>query len=446
MRRIAPRGSSQVRAAGSGDGETDTLMNAKAIIPLVAGLIVGGLALKLGLTKLNSASGAQVQMVQVWAARSDIPRGTTIDESMLTAVAYPAKSVPTGAFSEKDKEKLLSRVPRIGAPANLPILESMLLAPGEQAGIYVPEGYRAVAVKVDESSGVGRHLLPGCHVDVIGFFNVRGAHGKAETISRTIIENVEVAAVGERISAEQPNDGASKSKQAQQQKPANAITLLVKPEQVPILHSAEQQGKLKLSMRGKADTGELADRRMITSEDVIGQAMNEKDKNEKGSLAGALSALFASKDAKDKKPAVQPQVVVAQPPPPPPRPAWVMRIVNGSAEQTFGWNRMTSMEPQLLDASGTRAPSGKSAGTTRGATRVAGAKATRGAMPNALMPSAPLPIVPAANPTPSANEQPSTETTAGGEDDEPVSPPVPHAEIDPPTDNTNNQAPEEQPE
>ncbi|QOJ14662.1 MAG: Flp pilus assembly protein CpaB [Planctomycetia bacterium] len=324
-------------------------MNAKAIIPLVAGLVVGGLALKMGFTKLNSASGAQVQMVSIWAARADIPRGTAIDETMLQALPFPAKSMPQGAFKETDKEKLLARVARIGAPANLPILDSMLLAPGEQAGIFVPDGFRAVAVKVDESSSVGRHLVPGSRVDVVGFFNVRTRDGKTETLSRTIIENVEVAAVGERISADpSPNDAAGKqSKNSTQNKPAAAVTLLVKPEQVPVLHLAEQQGKLKLSMRSKSDEVASAAQRIYKGDDLTG----ESRKSESPMFANALAAFFSGAN---KQPAAQPQPTLPPDGIAPPSAAvkpsfqWVMKIVNGGKQEVLGWRDMNSLESEAI--------------------------------------------------------------------------------------------------
>jgi Flp pilus assembly protein CpaB len=117
---------------------------------------------------------------------------------MLTPMAFPVKLVPASAL--KDKEQVIGRVPRVEAPAGLPILEEMLLAPGEPAGVHVPPGLRAVAVKIDEGSGVDFHLEPGCHVDVIGYFTVRDRN-RQETVARTIIENVRVAAVGPRLSA-----------------------------------------------------------------------------------------------------------------------------------------------------------------------------------------------------------------------------------------------------
>jgi len=251
-------------------------MKGKALIPLIAGLCIGGFALKMGIDTVKKAKGGQASVVQLLAPRSELARGTPITEALLTTVKFPANAVPAGAFTKK--EDLIGRVPRIVAPAGLPILENMLRAKGARGGVVPPPGYRAVAVKVDESSGVDNHLQPGCRVDVVGYFNVRKA-GRQVTIARTFIEDVEVAAVGEQVSpptltADQ-QDGPKRTSSTSS-KPARAVTLFVRPEQVPDLHLAEQKGKLKLSMRNDVDGAPTDMTRITTEADVLGTAETDE--------------------------------------------------------------------------------------------------------------------------------------------------------------------------
>ena len=218
-------------------------MNARAIIPLVAGLGIGGLALKLGINVLQNAKGASSgERVPVWSARVEIPRGTAITAEMLNALGYPQDVLPPGAFKEKDKDKLVGRVARLVVPANLPVLENMLAPPGALAGVFPKPGFRAVAVKIDESSGVDFHLEPGCFVDVLG--GVKDRKGNSAT-ARLVVENVEVAAVGDKISpAEKPAEGGGKSKE--KPRPVRAVTLYVRPDQAKKLLLAEQEGPSSL--------------------------------------------------------------------------------------------------------------------------------------------------------------------------------------------------------
>ena len=76
-------------------------MNAKAMIPLVAGLGIGGVALKLGLSTVQKARAGQqtAPRVQVWVAKEDIPRGSKIQEDMLQSIPFPADVLPAGASS-----------------------------------------------------------------------------------------------------------------------------------------------------------------------------------------------------------------------------------------------------------------------------------------------------------------------------------------------------------
>lgn len=322
-------------------------MSGKAIIPLVAGLCVGGLALKLGLNSLQQAKGGQVAMVAVCSAKTDIARGTAIDDTMLDTVQFPAQSIPQGVF--KKKEELIGRVVGAFAPAGLPVLESMLLPPGAKPGIYVPPGFRAVAVKVDESSAVDYHVQPGAFVDVVGYFNVR--RGRNQEISaRTLVENVEVLAVGQKISVGNSEaDKASKSATSTNNKPARAVTLKVKPDDAKTLLLAEQRGKIKLSLRNESDEGGGAGASKSVSEsDLLGEAPAEEKPQERSAKAksqnqqgGWLAAIFGGARSTPGDGAA----AAAKAPPPLPTFAYTMKVTNGNRTAKLGWNSLTSIEP-----------------------------------------------------------------------------------------------------
>jgi pilus assembly protein CpaB len=333
-------------------------MNAKALIPLLAGLGVGGLALKLGFDYVQRAKGSQSTTVQVWAAVEDIPRGAAIEESMLRPAAYPASLVPKGAFTEKEKSKLVGRVPKSVAPGGVPVLESMLLPEGSRAGLWVPPGFRAVAVRIDEASGVDNHLQPGARVDVVGYFTVKRSKG-TETVARTLIENVEIAAVGPRQSA---GDVASKDDKSKRrdEKPARAVTLFVKPDEVPILHLAEQRGKLKLSMRGLEESGatpdepggsdQINERKLVMGDEEIAA---DGGSESAGSLLDTIKGFLQARQVENNlTPPAEPRVAMAPPPPPPKQYQWRMAVWNGDSRRVLGWEEMNSIEPEELDSSG----------------------------------------------------------------------------------------------
>jgi pilus assembly protein CpaB len=330
-------------------------MNAKALIPLVAGLGIAGLAAKLGLDFVKKAEGNRPKVVQLWAPTEDIKRGMSIDETMLVPLDYPADLAPAGALA--DRERIVGRVPHTGAPAGLPVLDSMLLPPGEQAGVRVPPGLRAVAVKVDASSGVDDHLEPGCHVDVVGVFTTR-KDNRATTVARMIMENVEVAAVGQRLAPTAPRPGEEKDKRSSKRSPAaRAVTLLVKPAQVPVLHLAEQKGKIKLCMRGVSDSGKSTRDVLVDEDYLLGTQDPEPESQPELSWDEKVAGLFGSLWKREEPPASVEQQPEPDPPPDveaKPKWAWEMVVQNGDERRLLGWPAMDSFQPTELGSSGGR--------------------------------------------------------------------------------------------
>ncbi len=314
-------------------------MNGKALIPLVAGLAIGGFALWIGVQTLRGVQGAQkpVRTAEVWVARETIPRGAEITAEMVQPMPFPANLLPKSAIT--DKSNLVGRVPRVDAPGGLPILEEMLLVRGARPGIFVKSGYRAVAVKIDESSGVDYHLQPGCFVDVVGSFPVR-RDGQQETLARTVVENVEVAAVGPRISAADSRDENEKGNNNRQ---VRAVTLFVRPEDVPKLLLAEQRGKIKLSLRADSDSSrELLGTHPVSDLDLTGErAEQESD------LAKTGSSLLETIRNFFNPPPPPPPPVIAPPPPPPievPDESWEVVVYRGDARETMKFKDQNSRE------------------------------------------------------------------------------------------------------
>ncbi len=323
-------------------------MNPKALIPLLVGLGVAGLAGKLGFDYLRKAGAAETKVVKLWTPVQDVPRGQAISEAMIQPLAFPLSAAPKTALA--DKQKLLGRVPHTGCPAGLPILDSMLLPPGAAAGINVPSGFRAVSVKVDESSGLDTHLEPESHVDVVAYFNAR-QNGKPVTVAKTLLEDVVVAAVGERIAPDAPTPAEAaggKRPSKDTSKKARTVTLLVKPDAVPTIHLAEQRGKIKLSLRGANDDLTSPNREVVVSQDDILESESEVAANEpKESWVDKMTALIAGVTHSAQPAPAEPAEPAAEPEPEPgpePQLAWVMVVYNGEDRRTLGWNQLSSTQ------------------------------------------------------------------------------------------------------
>ena len=164
---------------------------------------------------------------------------------------------------------------------------------------------------------------------------------KQEIVARTLIENVQVAAVGQKL---QPGSSEQADKSGKG-KPARAVTLLCRPEFVPKLHLAEQRGKIKLSMRNEIEGNEPDKVASSTTEDEILGVRHDNEKQEPGFM-DKLTAMFQARSAESAKAqaavaANPPQAPEAPAEPPKPPPAWVMNVWNGDRCERLGWARMT---------------------------------------------------------------------------------------------------------
>jgi pilus assembly protein CpaB len=130
-----------------------------------------------------------------------------------------------------------------------PVIESLLAPIGSGSGLQalVPEGMRAITVEINEFSGVGGLLQPGCHVDVIATIIDSEDNDK---LARTIVENVRVISVGQRMS--------SKDEAEEGDRMSKSVTLIASPQDAEAIELAAATGRPRLVLRGGNDHGSAA--------------------------------------------------------------------------------------------------------------------------------------------------------------------------------------------
>ncbi len=229
-------------------------MNRRAAIPLVAGLVIGLVAVKLVMDFVKKAQGSQQGQAKftLIQAKQDIKAYEKIEAEMVQAVETTDSVLAPQTERMGSIETVVGRVAAKSIPQNAPILKSMLAAEGTPEGIEgrIPPGYRAVAVKIDEATSAGYNLQPGDWVDVIVVMDVEtGMRGKKDTLAEVILQRVQIAAIGQGTS-EQTDAAGGKVK------PAKSATILVKHEDAPKLHLAGTRGKITLVLRGSKDEGD----------------------------------------------------------------------------------------------------------------------------------------------------------------------------------------------
>jgi pilus assembly protein CpaB len=178
----------------------------------------------------------------VVVAAADISLGTELKKEDLTVANFPAGQAPEGAFAR------VADV--VGRGVISPLVKNEVVIPAKLAskeagsGLppVIPEGMRAVSVRVNEVIGVAGYVLPGTRVDVLATANPTGQ--QTDTTTKVILSNVQVVTAGTRIEQDQ-----EKGKPMQ----VTVVTLLVYPDQAERLALASTEGKIQLALRNPLD-------------------------------------------------------------------------------------------------------------------------------------------------------------------------------------------------
>ena len=174
----------------------------------------------------------------VVVAAKKIPAGTKIVEADLAIKQLPAKAIPKDYPSSI--ESIVGMIAKTSLEIDEIVTEGRLVGEGAGGGlaVVIPQGFRAVTVRVNEVSGVGGFLNPGDRVDLISVLK----RNEDETVSKTILQNVLVLAVGDKIV-----DPSSVSEP--QQKIVSQVTFALSPSDSEKVALASEVGQMHLVLR-----------------------------------------------------------------------------------------------------------------------------------------------------------------------------------------------------
>ena len=294
------------------------MRNKRFFIVLVGALIFGVLAAVSVSKYLSSAQGYTNNLKKVVVAKVAIPIGSKIISEQLMVVQFPRESTPDGAFETPDK--LAGRVAVTNISAREPITESRLAPEGTAAGLsaVIPEGYRAMTVKVDDAAGISGFIQPGTLVDVVVVIDPREGSGMQDPVSKIVLQNIKVLANGQNI---------DKPKDEREANSVKAVTLQVTPEQAEKLALAANEGKLQLVMRNQVDQGDEQTQGVNKRTLLTGEAALKTP--EPGSLK-------SEQPKQEAKPVVHRSAPVAKPaaaPAPQPTPRASVEMIEGAKKR-----------------------------------------------------------------------------------------------------------------
>jgi len=184
---------------------------------------------------------ASIPTSSVIVAANDLQIGAELKQEDLRAVPWPSNAVPAGSFSKP--EDLIGRGLIMPVMGNEPFLPSKLASKEAGAGLppVIPEGQRALSVRVNDVVGVAGYVLPGTRVDVVATMNP--TQNQQDMTSKVILTNVQVVAAGTKIEQDEKN------------KPIQVavVTLIVNPDEAEKLTLASTEGKIQLALRNPLD-------------------------------------------------------------------------------------------------------------------------------------------------------------------------------------------------
>jgi pilus assembly protein CpaB len=217
------------------------------LVGIAVALLIGLLASDYVYRQLKQAAAVKPIITdQVVVAATSLGLGARLQANELRVIAWPAGHTPAGSFSRL--QDCIGRALITQVVENEPILGQKLAPREAGAGLpaAIPEGMRAVSVRVDDVVSVAGFTMPGTMVDVLVTGDAGGGGG-GNSVTRNILEDVRVLAAGQQV--QQDKDGKPQT--------VAVVTLLVDPEQANKLAMASTNGKIQLSLRNTIDADQV---------------------------------------------------------------------------------------------------------------------------------------------------------------------------------------------
>jgi pilus assembly protein CpaB len=240
-------------------------VRASTIVMIGFAVVFGILAVFIAQVWLNNQANKRVQHIEahkpvptqtVVVAAKPLRFGTELTAAMLHEAPWPAKAVPTGAFTKiKDILSGGRRVVLSAIEKDEPVLALKITGPGQRATLsaLVKPGMKAVTIRVNDVDGVGGFVLPGDHVDVVLTRQI----DKGAATTEVVLQDAKVLAI-DQVADERDTKA----------KVAKSVTLEVNTYNAQRLWLASSVGSLSLLLRQAGDTSRFNPRK-VTLKDLM---------------------------------------------------------------------------------------------------------------------------------------------------------------------------------
>lgn len=217
-------------------------------VVLALALLCGGLAGFLALRVLGNRAAPilanETPSGELVVAATDLPLGSLLRAEDVKVIDWHSATLPAGYYGSA--AEVIGRGLITSVAANEPLMAAKLADKDSGGGlpIVIPEGMRALSVRVDEIIGVAGFVLPGTRVDVLLTITPENS-GNDDPFTRIILQNIQTLASGQTI--ERDAEGTPQT--------VSVVTLLLTPEQAERLTLAANEGRIQLALRNTLDSG-----------------------------------------------------------------------------------------------------------------------------------------------------------------------------------------------
>ena len=262
-------------------------MDVKKVALLVGALVIAVITAVMAKNMFTGGGADQASAApavpvgpKILVARKALPVGTIIDQEALTYQPWPSELMQEAYYTEgspdADMSKLLGTVVRNPITAGQPITRGALVGPKDRGFLAAAlgPGMRAVTVPVSATTGVAGFVFPGDRVDMVLTQEVTGGgDGPPLKVSETIVRNLRVLAVDQRIDSLN-EEGETEAKLS------TSVTIEATPRIAEKIAVAQSLGMLSLSLRSIADNAAELERAVASGEVKLPEGANPAQERE----------------------------------------------------------------------------------------------------------------------------------------------------------------------
>ena len=211
------------------------------VLAILSGSVAGWAALRFMQERPTPLVASEPRNTRpIVVAARDLELGDVVGEVDVRLVEWPGDVVPAGYASTVPE--VLGRGVLTPVKMNEPLLEAKLGDVGVGGGmpLIIPEGMRAVSVRVNEVVGVAGFAIPQTRVDVL---LTAAPPGGGTPVTKIVLQNVPMLALDQTIHRDEEGNPI----------PATVATVLVSPEDAEKLVHAASQGSIQMALRNVLD-------------------------------------------------------------------------------------------------------------------------------------------------------------------------------------------------